>query len=580
MFRVRTPTGRSFTRTLSLAAAIGVFASSATAVRYEVVEGEITYTESGETKPLEGFLNAGRPEFPNDIEGSEILIIDDFELVADGQHFGPGAPVEYEGFRPAVWVANTLHLAEDGAIPYFMLRSGGELVGADDDTVTFRFIDWWGNPDSNSTRGTLSNGLPARINSRGELIAVEQSYRLPAEACPIPTAVLDPPILTPPEPQPCTGCQAGSVISVVSPGIGIISGGIQTGVTLTITNSGPLISGATIPERPAGGGSASISVVGGSTLIAGALRPGIVGAVDPMLRPGADVGAIAIIAATSAPPLGDDEASSILGSVRVPSGELTLEALGMSAPSGATIVFEDGVLTIRTEGDLRVDGPIPQIEGLRELQLIAGGHIEIHADLDVPSSSVADGGAPLVQPTPIAGENVVLRPFTQVPPFCELLSPIAGPPPRRIGSFELSAAVVERVDIAIEPRRNRRPINPLRRTKLRVAIFGSADFDVRDVRVHSLRLGPDAAPPAGRRRVRLRDVNRDGLHDLVVRFRTDETGVSEGDTSLCLRGESAVGTTIRGCAPIDTRPRGHGGWHRGRPGYPHHRHGRHARDDD
>jgi hypothetical protein len=92
-----------------------------------------------------------------------------------------------------------------------------------------------------------------------------------------------------------------------------------------------------------------------------------------------------------------------------------------------------------------------------------------------------------------------------------------------------------------------------------VAILGSAELDVRDLDERSLRLGPGEAEPwrhPDQGYFRRRDVDRDGEPDLLVRFDAREAGIAEGDTQVCLHGETLDGAAIEGCDTIADRRRG------------------------
>jgi hypothetical protein len=114
---------------------------------------------------------------------------------------------------------------------------------------------------------------------------------------------------------------------------------------------------------------------------------------------------------------------------------------------------------------------------------------------------------------------------------------------------------VAAIDVRPHSRRNR--IHPARRELVPVALLGSADLDVADVDVASLAFGPDGAPP-WRGRVARRDVNDDGLPDLVARFRSRKTGLARGDTKACLSGRTLEAVAFEGCDPIRTER-----WRRG-----------------
>ncbi len=71
-------------------------------------------------------------------------------------------------------------------------------------------------------------------------------------------------------------------------------------------------------------------------------------------------------------------------------------------------------------------------------------------------------------------------------------------------------------------------------SRVRVAILGSEDVDVRDVDVLSLRFGPSEAPPGAenghrsRASIVLGDVNRDEREDLSLRFDVEAAGLPPG----------------------------------------------------
>ena len=82
-------------------------------------------------------------------------------------------------------------------------------------------------------------------------------------------------------------------------------------------------------------------------------------------------------------------------------------------------------------------------------------------------------------------------------------------------------------------------------TTLFVSLRGSEDFDVRQVDVATLRLGPGGA--AARPRALVRDLDGDGFADRVLGFRIDETGLAQGDHELCLSGATLGGQRFEGC---------------------------------
>ena len=83
---------------------------------------------------------------------------------------------------------------------------------------------------------------------------------------------------------------------------------------------------------------------------------------------------------------------------------------------------------------------------------------------------------------------------------------------------------------------------------MRVAILGSANFDVADIDVTTLAFGPGGAPP-GNDHI-LDDVNNDGFPDLISRYNQRETGLVPGDTEACIAGATTAGTPIEGCDAV------------------------------
>jgi hypothetical protein len=132
------------------------------------------------------------------------------------------------------------------------------------------------------------------------------------------------------------------------------------------------------------------------------------------------------------------------------------------------------------------------------------------------------------------------------------------------GSFPVpvTMTIAESVEIDIRPWSEHNFVNPFSRMVLPVALFGSDDFDVADADVTTLAFGPNGAPPA----FDLTnpwvyffshwDVNGDGKKDLLSHYRTEETGISMGDTEACLTGETLDSTPFQGCDAVTTC--GHG----------------------
>jgi hypothetical protein len=94
-------------------------------------------------------------------------------------------------------------------------------------------------------------------------------------------------------------------------------------------------------------------------------------------------------------------------------------------------------------------------------------------------------------------------------------------------------------------------INPNSQGVIFVAIVSTSDFDATTVDPDSVRFGPDGAFEA-HRKGHIEDLNADGKKDLVLHFRTQETGIRCGDTIASLTGTTFDGDQIQGADSIKT----------------------------
>jgi hypothetical protein len=118
-----------------------------------------------------------------------------------------------------------------------------------------------------------------------------------------------------------------------------------------------------------------------------------------------------------------------------------------------------------------------------------------------------------------------------------------------IGAVEFRGPMLVSVDI--RPKRDANRINPNSNNNINVAIFSANGFDATAVDPNTVRFGAtgtEAAPIQGA----IRDVDGDGLFDLVLRFAIPDTGIMCGDTSASLTGQTAEGLSITGSSPIKT----------------------------
>lgn len=109
------------------------------------------------------------------------------------------------------------------------------------------------------------------------------------------------------------------------------------------------------------------------------------------------------------------------------------------------------------------------------------------------------------------------------------------------------------VQIAIHPGSfpNASSINPKSKGVIPVAILSTNTFDATTVDPASLKFGPSGAGET-HGRAHKDDVNRDGKADIVVHFRTQDTGIVCGITNVSLTGITFSGQAIKGSASIRT----------------------------
>lgn len=92
-------------------------------------------------------------------------------------------------------------------------------------------------------------------------------------------------------------------------------------------------------------------------------------------------------------------------------------------------------------------------------------------------------------------------------------------------------------------------INPKSRGVIQVAVVATAGFDPTRIDLETLAFGPSGAEPS---QAIFKDINADGLTDLRLHFRTEETGLTCADTSATLTGRTADGQSIKGTDTIRT----------------------------
>lgn len=116
----------------------------------------------------------------------------------------------------------------------------------------------------------------------------------------------------------------------------------------------------------------------------------------------------------------------------------------------------------------------------------------------------------------------------------------------------------EVVQIDIKPRRDPNSINLRSKGPIPVAVLTTEDFDATTVDPDTVQFGPSGASVdmtgSGKLRAAIKDVDHDGDLDLILRFRTQDTGIAPGDTEACLTGQTYDGVPIEGCDSVRTVP--------------------------
>jgi hypothetical protein len=116
-----------------------------------------------------------------------------------------------------------------------------------------------------------------------------------------------------------------------------------------------------------------------------------------------------------------------------------------------------------------------------------------------------------------------------------------------------AAAQLVSVSIDIKAGSDPNSINTDNRGVVPVAILTTADFDALTVDADSLVFGPAEAEKM-HKQAHVEDVDGDGDLDLLLHFRTQDTGIAPGDTEACLMGQTYDGAPIMGCDSVETVP--------------------------
>jgi hypothetical protein len=116
-----------------------------------------------------------------------------------------------------------------------------------------------------------------------------------------------------------------------------------------------------------------------------------------------------------------------------------------------------------------------------------------------------------------------------------------------------ATAVSIDVNIDIKPGSDPNSINLKNKGVISVAILTTEDFDALTVDADSVVFGPNEAEKA-HRWAHVGDVDDDGDLDLLLHFRTQETGIAPGDIEACVRGQTYDGIPFEACDEVRTVP--------------------------
>jgi hypothetical protein len=106
------------------------------------------------------------------------------------------------------------------------------------------------------------------------------------------------------------------------------------------------------------------------------------------------------------------------------------------------------------------------------------------------------------------------------------------------------------LDVDIKPGSDPNAVNPRSKGVIPVAVLGSVYFDASQIDPATVAFGPNGAPAAHNGHVE--DVNDDGFSDMVVHFKTGDTGIACGDTEATLTGQTFGGVDITGTDSVKT----------------------------
>jgi hypothetical protein len=119
------------------------------------------------------------------------------------------------------------------------------------------------------------------------------------------------------------------------------------------------------------------------------------------------------------------------------------------------------------------------------------------------------------------------------------------------GTFSPKGRMLNLVDIDIKPGDRRNVVNPRAKGGIWVAVHSDTllPFDPLQIDIPRVQFGPEGVKAI---RYRVKDVNKDGIEDLILRFRIRDSGIGCGDTKAKLKGRTFDGQRFRGKDAVKT----------------------------
>jgi len=146
-----------------------------------------------------------------------------------------------------------------------------------------------------------------------------------------------------------------------------------------------------------------------------------------------------------------------------------------------------------------------------------------------------------VENDPVSSEREMERMYRE----CETVGKTMFEAARKVRTAGPAQGDFRPVQIDILPGSKKNPVNPKQKGVVPVAVMGSNSLAVSQLDPATFRFGPGGAPPAHRSH-ETRDIDGDGLLDLLVHFDVGGTGVACMDSVAFLQGRTVEGNQVQG----------------------------------